>query len=92
MAITGHGPRSPVGGTHYHRQRESPSHYFIHHGSETPLTYPVAFHPCTHGASQYIRIKFWTLSVRRKASKNAYVLQQYVTVRTRAVTDSRIYG
>ncbi|GBL73428.1 hypothetical protein AVEN_159435-1 [Araneus ventricosus] len=52
VAITDHGPTLPVGGTHYHRQKGSPSHYCTHQGSETPLTYPVASHSRTRGATQ----------------------------------------
>ncbi|GBL93757.1 hypothetical protein AVEN_166794-1 [Araneus ventricosus] len=57
MAITGHGPTSPVGGTHYRRQRASSiqPYYCTHQGGETPLTYPVAFHPCTRGVPQWDR-------------------------------------
>ncbi|GBL87402.1 hypothetical protein AVEN_118346-1 [Araneus ventricosus] len=53
VAITSHSPIPPVEGTHYHRQRASPSHYCTHQGSETPLTYPVASHPRTRGAPQW---------------------------------------
>ncbi|GBM54593.1 hypothetical protein AVEN_154132-1 [Araneus ventricosus] len=48
MTITGHGPSSLEGCTHYHRQRTS--HYCTLRGSENPLTYPAACHPCTGGA------------------------------------------
>ncbi|GBO16293.1 hypothetical protein AVEN_15801-1 [Araneus ventricosus] len=47
-AITGHGPALPVGGTHYHWQMESPSHYCTQQGSEIPLTYQAATHPHDH--------------------------------------------
>ncbi|GBM58630.1 hypothetical protein AVEN_265671-1, partial [Araneus ventricosus] len=50
MSITGHGPNSRVGGSHYHRQRVNPTHYFTHQESDTPLTYPAASHPLTRGA------------------------------------------
>ncbi|GBN97695.1 hypothetical protein AVEN_67822-1 [Araneus ventricosus] len=46
--ITGHGPALPVGGTHYHGQMESPSHYCTHQGSEIPLSYQAATHPHDH--------------------------------------------
>ncbi|GBM49397.1 hypothetical protein AVEN_32524-1 [Araneus ventricosus] len=39
MAITGNGPTASEGGTHYHRQRESPSHYYTHQGSENQFTF-----------------------------------------------------
>ncbi|GBN69385.1 hypothetical protein AVEN_170432-1 [Araneus ventricosus] len=44
VAITGHGPTPPVGGTYYHQQWASPSHYCTHQGSDTPLTYPAVSH------------------------------------------------
>ncbi|GBM96618.1 hypothetical protein AVEN_202570-1 [Araneus ventricosus] len=50
--ITGHGPIPPVGGTHYHRQRTSPSHC-THQGSETQFIYPAASQPRTRGAHQW---------------------------------------
>ncbi|GBN16763.1 hypothetical protein AVEN_145095-1 [Araneus ventricosus] len=51
-AIIVHGPTPPVGGTHYHQKRASPNHYCIHHGRETPVTYPAASHPPTRGVFQ----------------------------------------
>ncbi|GBM33992.1 hypothetical protein AVEN_166425-1 [Araneus ventricosus] len=45
--LIGHGLIPPVGSTHYHRKRTSPSHYCTHQGSETPLTSLAASHPCT---------------------------------------------
>ncbi|GBL85699.1 hypothetical protein AVEN_193152-1 [Araneus ventricosus] len=51
-AITGHEPNPPEGGTHCHRQRASPSHYYTHQGSETPLIFPAAPHPLTRGVPQ----------------------------------------
>ncbi|GBL77925.1 hypothetical protein AVEN_143259-1 [Araneus ventricosus] len=51
-AITRHGPTPPEGGTHYHRQRASPSHYCTLRGSKNPLSYPAASYPCIRGAPQ----------------------------------------
>ncbi|GBN44919.1 hypothetical protein AVEN_46599-1 [Araneus ventricosus] len=50
MVTTGQGRTSPVGGTHYHRKRASPNHYYTQKGSETSLTYPAASHSRTLGA------------------------------------------
>ncbi|GBL78974.1 hypothetical protein AVEN_48937-1 [Araneus ventricosus] len=52
VAITGHDPTPPEGRTLYHRQRASPSHYYTHQGSETPLTYPAVSHLRTRGDPQ----------------------------------------
>ncbi|GBM20459.1 hypothetical protein AVEN_5546-1 [Araneus ventricosus] len=57
MSITGHGPTLPEGGTHYHRQRVSPNHYYTHQGREISLTYPAAAHPHTRGAPQWDEVK-----------------------------------
>ncbi|GBM05763.1 hypothetical protein AVEN_55848-1 [Araneus ventricosus] len=46
MVVTDHGRTFSVGGTHYHWQR-GPNRYCTLQGSETPLTYLAASHPCT---------------------------------------------
>ncbi|GBN42021.1 hypothetical protein AVEN_207520-1 [Araneus ventricosus] len=48
MAITGHGQTPAIGGTYYHRQRESPT--------ILPLSYPAASHPHTRGAPHWVAI------------------------------------
>ncbi|GBM13368.1 hypothetical protein AVEN_159786-1 [Araneus ventricosus] len=53
MVINGHVPTPPVGGTHYHRQWASQSHFYTHQGSETPLTYLAASNPSTRGISKW---------------------------------------
>ncbi|GBN15239.1 hypothetical protein AVEN_148335-1 [Araneus ventricosus] len=50
VAIIGHGPILPVGGTYYHWTWVTrPHRYFTSRRGEIPFTYPAAPHPCTRG-------------------------------------------